>query len=362
MVKNIAASTGVALRGIAAVSLLTLLLTGAGTAAAQSARDYVSIVGSSTVYPFSTVVAEQFGRSTPFKTPKIESTGTGGGFKLFCGGIGVQHPDISNASRRIKMSEMQSCAANGVKDIVEVKIGYDGIVIANSRNAPHLDLTLEELYLALAKNVPDPSGGDTLVANPYARWSDIDASLPNVAIEVLGPPPTSGTRDAFLELVMQVGCEQFPVVAALEGDAQQVACHTLREDGAYIEAGENDNLIVQKLEANPNALGIFGYSFLDQNADKVQGSSIDGVKPNFEAIADGSYPISRPLYFYVKSAHVGVIPGIREFLAEFTSEDAWGEYGYLSDKGLIPLSDSERSVVANQVKNLEPLNLVADSH
>ena len=362
MVKNIAASAGVALRGIASVSLLTLLVTAASTAAAQSARDYVSIVGSSTVYPFSTVVAEQFGRSTAFKTPKIESTGTGGGFKLFCGGIGVQYPDISNASRRIKLSEVNSCAANGVKDIVEVKIGYDGIVVANSRNARHLDLTLEELYLALAKNVPDPQGGAKLVANPYARWSDIDASLPNVTIEVLGPPPTSGTRDAFLELVMQVGCEQFPVVASLEGDAQQVACHTLREDGAYIEAGENDNLIVQKLEANPDALGIFGYSFLDQNADKVQGSSINGVKPDFEAIADGSYPISRPLYFYVKSAHVGVIPGIREFLAEFTSDDAWGEYGYLSDKGLIPLTDAERRSVANQVKNLEPLNLVADSH
>jgi phosphate transport system substrate-binding protein len=335
----------------AATALLAL---GAAGVSAQSARDYVSIVGSSTVYPFSTVVAERFGRNTDFKTPKIESTGTGGGFKLFCGGIGVQHPDISNASRRIKQSEIDNCAANGIDKIVEVKIGYDGIVIANSRKAKVLSLSLEQVYLSLAKNVPDPETGAHLVANPYRRWSDIEAGLPNVAIEVYGPPPTSGTRDAFLELAMEAGCEEFPVVAALEGDAFTAACHTIREDGAYIEAGENDNLIVQKLEANPNALGIFGYSFLDQNSDKVQGTIINGVAPEFDAIADGDYPISRPLFFYVKSAHAAVIPGIREFLAEFTSDTAWGEYGYLSEKGLIPMTEDERAEVAATVRELKP--------
>jgi len=342
------------------IGILTVAAAFGSAANAQSARDYVSIVGSSTVYPFSTVVAERFGRSSDFKTPKIESTGTGGGFKLFCGGIGVQHPDISNASRRIKQSEVDDCASNGVDRIVEVKIGYDGIVIANSRATGVVDFTLEELFLALAKNVPDPDTGAHLVPNPYRRWSEIDPSLPNIAIEVLGPPPTSGTRDAFLELAMEPGCEHFPVIAALEGDAFQAACHTIREDGAYIEAGENDNLIVQKLEANPAAFGIFGFSFLDQNSDKVQGSHVDGVAPEFDAIADGDYPISRPLYFYVKAAHANVIPGIKEFLAEFTSDAAWGEYGYLSEKGLIPMTDAERREVSADVAALRPLDLNAN--
>jgi phosphate transport system substrate-binding protein len=333
-----------------------------GTVSAQGARDYISIVGSSTVFPFSIVVAEQFGRNTDFKTPKIESTGTGGGFNFFCAGVGVQHPDISNASRRIRQSEFDKCAANGVTEIVEVKLGYDGIVLANSREAEPVDLTLAQVYLALAKNVPDPQSGDRLVANPYERWSDIDPALPNVAIEVLGPPPTSGTRDAFVELAMDVGCSEFAVVVALEDDAFEAACYQMREDGAFIEAGENDNLIVQKLEANPAAFGIFGFSFLDQNVDKVQGAMINGVAPEFEAIASGDYPISRPLFFYVKGAHVGLIPGIREFLAEFTSDPAWGDFGYLADRGLIPMSEEERLAVADQVRRLEPLRLptVAD--
>ena len=333
---------------------------GLNSAWAQSARDYVSIVGSSTVYPFSTVVAERFGRNTDFKTPKIESTGTGGGFKLFCGGIGVQHPDITNASRRIKQSEIDDCAAHNVTEIVEVRLGYDGIVLANSREAPAVRVTLEQIYLALAKNVPDLETGAHLVPNPFGRWSAIDPALPDVAIEVYGPPPTSGTRDAFLELAMEVACESFPAVVALDDDAFTAACHTIREDGAYIEAGENDNLIVQKLEANPNALGIFGYSFLDQNSDKVQGATINGVSPEFDAIADGDYPISRPLFFYVKSAHVDVIPGIREFLAEFTSDAAWGDYGYLSDKGLIPMLEDERDSVAADVQTLQTLDVSND--
>ena len=325
-------------------------------AAAQSARDYVSIVGSSTVYPFVTVVAEYFGRASQFKTPKIESTGSGGGFKLFCTGLGVQYPDITNSSRRVKLSEIEDCASNGVAEIVEVKIGYDGIVLANAAAAMRYSLTRQQIFLALAKEVPDPSGVDRLVLNPYELWSDIDSSLPEVMIEVLGPPPTSGTRDAFVELVMDYGCGTFPLIAMAASDDVQAACHTIREDGKFIEAGENDNLIVQKLEANRNALGIFGYSFLDQNYDKVQGSLIDGQVPEFEAIADGVCPISRPLYFYVKKAHIGVIPGIEEFLREFTSDAAWGEFGYLSDRGLIPLPESERREVlaaVNELKNIE---------
>ena len=326
------------------------------SAHAQAARDYISIVGSSTVYPFSTVVAERFGRATDFSTPKIESTGSGGGFKLFCSGAGVQYPDVTNSSRRVRQSEIDECARNGISEVVEVKIGYDGIVLANVKGAPAYELTREQIYLALAKNVPDSAAGG-LVPNPHESWTDIDADLPDVRIEVLGPPPTSGTRDAFVELVMLAGCEAFPLIEALADDARDAACFTMREDGAFIEAGENDNLIVQKLEANPTALGIFGFSFLDQNQDKVQGSLIDGVAPEFDSIADGAYPVSRPLYSYVKKLHVGEIPGIEEFLAELTSEAAWGEFGYLSDRGLIPLPEAERRAVFDAVRELENVNL-----
>jgi phosphate transport system substrate-binding protein len=352
MIMRIEAGAGGARSSIGFLALAIIAL-GSATAHGQAARDNISIVGSSTVYPFATVVAERFGRSTDFKTPIIESTGTGGGFKLFCGGVGVQYPDISNASRRIKASELADCRAHGVRDIVEVKIGYDGIVIANSREAEQLDLTLAQIYLALAKRVPDPAQPSRLIANPYQRWSDIDAGLPANDIEVLGPPPTSGTRDAFVELAMEGGCSQFPAVEALADDDRTVACHTLREDGVYVEAGENDNLIVQKLESNPKSLGIFGFSFLDQNADKVQGARINGVSPEFDLIASGEYPISRPLFFYVKAAHVGVIPGMREYLAEFTSEAAWGDFGYLSDRGLIPMDAAERRAVAADVRELK---------
>lgn len=327
---------------------------------AQSARDYISIVGSSTVYPFATVVAENFGRSTRFKTPKIESTGSGGGLKLFCAGVGVSHPDITNSSRRIKQSEIDMCAANGVRDIVEVKIGYDGIVLANSVSAEVYQLTRQQIFLALARDVPDPSGGEKLVPNPYQKWSDIDSNLPADKIEVLGPPPTSGTRDAFVELAMEGGCKKYDWIKAIKSEDKsryKSICHTVREDGRFIEAGENDNLIVQKLRANPKALGIFGFSFLDQNTDTVQGSIVDGEAPTFEAIAEGAYPVSRPLYFYVKKAHVEAIPGVREYLAEFTSDRATGEDGYLSDKGLIPLPGDERTAVIRAVSGLEPMTL-----
>jgi phosphate transport system substrate-binding protein len=333
----------------------TFFLVTAGSAYAASARDNISIVGSSTVYPFATVVAEQFGKTTSFKTPKIESTGSGGGFKLFCAGVGVEHPDITNASRAMKKSEYDKCQANGVKEIVEVKIGYDGIVIANSKKASPLKLTRKDIFLALAKNVPDPSGAEKLVPNPYKTWKDVNNSLPAAKIEVLGPPPTSGTRDAFVELVMEEAAKGFPFIKAMDKNAFKAAAHTVREDGPYVEAGENDNLIVQKLNANPDALGIFGFSFLDQNTDTIQGSFVDGVQPTFEAIADGSYPVSRPLFFYVKKAHVGVIPGIQEYLTEFTSEKTWGEDGYLSEKGLIPMPDQERQQYQSDVKALKPL-------
>jgi phosphate transport system substrate-binding protein len=318
------------------------------------ARDQIRIVGSSTVFPFSTAVAEQYGARTGQKTPVVESTGSGGGIKLFCEGVGEATPDITNSSRRIKASEVEACGKNGVAQITEVKIGFDGIVVANSKAGPKMAVSIPQLWQALAKEVPQ---NGQLVANPYKMWSEIDPSLPAETIEVLGPPPTSGTRDAFVELVMAVGCEEFPEVKALKGDAHTAACHTVREDGAWIDAGENDNLIVQKLEANPNAFGVFGYSFLDQNIDKLQGSTVNGAEPTFEAIADGSYPVSRSLYFYVKNAHVGVVPGIKEYVEEFTSESAIGEEGYLADKGLIPLPEDERRQVAEQAASFTPLSM-----
>lgn len=341
---------------LALAGFVTAAMVGAFAGSAM-ARDYISIVGSSTVYPFATVVAEQYGKTTRFKTPKIESTGSGGGIKLFCAGVGVEHPDITNASRRIKKSEVATCAKNGVKEIVEVKIGYDGIAVANSKAAPSLNLSVKDLFLALAKEVPQ---GGKLVANPNQTWQDVNPSLPTTKIEVLGPPPTSGTRDAFVELVMDAGCDAIPEIKALaKSDKQRhkQVCQTMREDGAFIEAGENDNLIVQKLVANKDALGIFGFSFLDQNTDKIQGSAINGVKPEFDSIASGKYPVSRPLFFYVKKAHLGTIPGMAEYLAEFTSDKAWGNNGYLSEKGLIPMPKNERDMMAIQVKELQPLML-----
>ncbi|UCD36198.1 MAG: PstS family phosphate ABC transporter substrate-binding protein [Nitrospiraceae bacterium] len=341
------------------MALLAATALAGGTLLYAASRDYISIVGSSTVYPFATVVAEQFGKTTRFKTPKIESTGSGGGLKLFCAGIGVEHPDIANSSRRIKRSEVETCRKNGVKEITEVKVGYDGIVISNAKSAPQMKLTRKDLYLALAKDIPSGQG-ETLITNPHKTWKDVNPSLPKVKIEVLGPPPTSGTRDAFSELVMEAGCDKYEFIKAMaktDKDRYKAICMGVREDGAYIEAGENDVLIVKKLEANPDALGIFGFSFLDQNTDKIQGSIIDGAEATFENIADGTYPVSRPLYVYVKKAHVGTIPGIREFISEFTSEKAWGPEGYLIDKGLIPMPDDERKKFSTDAKMLNNLAL-----
>ena len=329
---------------------------------AQAGRDYVYVVGSSTVYPFATVVAERFGRSSEFKTPKIESTGSGGGLKLFCDGVGVDYPDVANSSRAIKSSEVETCAANGVTEIIEVKIGYDGIVFANAIGAETMTLSRSDIFLALAKEVPGEADGE-LIENPYKTWADVNPELPAIKIEVLGPPPTSGTRDAFVELAMEGGCKATPWIADLKNSDKnryKAICHTIREDGAFVEAGENDNLIVQKLQANPNAFGIFGFSFLDQNKEKVKGSLVDGIEPTFDAIADGDYPVSRPLFFYAKKAHVQVIPGLQGYLREFTSERAWGEEGYLSDRGLIPMPDEERRAVAIAVRDLIPLSLAAE--
>jgi phosphate transport system substrate-binding protein len=323
------------------------------TAGAAQARDSIHIVGSSTVFPFTTAVAESFGKAGKFKTPVVESTGTGGGMKLFCAGVGENTPDITGASRKIKTSEIEDCAKNGVAQITEILIGYDGIAFANSKSGPAVNLTRQQIFTALAKQVPV---NGQLVDNPYKTWNEIDPSLPNEKIEVLGPPPTSGTRDAFVELVMDKGCDAFPEIKALEGDAKKAVCQSIREDGGYVEAGENDNLIVQKLEANAEAFGIFGYSFLEENADKLQGAQIEGVAPTFDTVADKSYPIGRELYIYVKNAHVGVIPGIREFIAEYVSDRSMGEEGYLADKGLITLEAAKKQEVATKAMSLAPMN------
>lgn len=312
---------------------------------AAVARDQIQIVGSSTVFPFSTAVAERFGQTGGFATPVVESTGTGGGLKLFCEASGEQSPDITNASRKIKDSEIDTCLANGVTP-VEVKVGFDGIVLATAAAAPDFSVTLDQIVAALGKDVVVDG---KVVPNPYVNWSDIDPSLPAEKIEVLGPPPTSGTRDAFVELVMAAHCPE--EIKAVD----EKACAAIREDGSYIDAGENDNLIVQKLETNPAAVGIFGFSFLDQNADALKGATVEGVQPTFEAIASGEYPVSRSLYFYIKKEHVGVVPGIVEFATEFTSEAAAGAEGYLAEKGLIPLPEDQLVAARDAVANLTPV-------
>jgi phosphate transport system substrate-binding protein len=343
-------------RASATVAGLAGLAATLAVASPAAARDQIRIVGSSTVFPFASTVVERFGQKTGNPTPVIESTGSGGGLQLFCAGVGEQHPDIANSSRRIKESEVETCAQNGVKEITEVQIGFDGIVLANSSNGPAASFTIPQIWQALAKEVPVDG---ELKPNPYQNWSEIDPSLPDERIEVLGPPPTSGTRDAFVELVMQAGCEEFDAIKGLPEDQMEQACATMREDGRFVEAGENDNLIVQKLGANPAAFGIFGFSFLDQNRDKIQGSSIDDVEPSFDNIASGDYPVSRSLYFYVKNAHLGVVPGIEEYVQEFTSEDAMGEFGYLVDKGLIPLPADQLSKQREDAQQFKPLSLEA---
>ena len=336
----------------AIAALAAVVVAGAQPAAAQT-REKIRIVGSSTVYPFAASVVKHFGRESKYKTPVIESTGSGGGLKLFCAGIGAAHPDVTNSSRRIKAAEVKRCLDNGVKKITEVKIGADGIVLANSVEAKKMSLTTTQVWKALAKKVPR---NGQLVENPHDTWSDIDSELPDHKIEVYGPPPTSGTRDSFNELLMMDGCGRLDYFKGMAEAKMEKHCLNFREDGAWTGAGENDSLIVRKLASTPKALGAFGYSFLAENRGKIQASSLNGYAPTPETISTGKYPVSRSMWFYVKNAHVGVIPGIKGYLAEFVAESTFGPNGYLADEGLIPLPESERETWRNRATNLEPLN------
>jgi phosphate transport system substrate-binding protein len=322
--------------------------------AAAQTRNQIRITGSSTVFPFSTLVAENFARAGKFRAPIVEATGTGSGIKLFCSGIGANFPDIANASRRIKASEIEECRKAGVTRIVEVKIGFDGIVLAHSKQRAQFPLTIAQIYLALAAT----PGGQ---AQKATNWRQINATLPNERIQVIGPSPTSGTRDAFNELVMEAGCvAAFPKMADLKKTNEakyKEICTRIREDGAYIQAGEQDNLIVQRLIRDKNLIGVFGYSFLEENKDRIEGSPLNGVLPTFENIGSGKYPVARSMYLYAKRAHVGVIPGLAEFLAEFTKESTFGPEGYLADHGLIPLPNAERQSVRTNTARLVELNL-----
>jgi phosphate transport system substrate-binding protein len=319
-----------------------------------AARDFVLAVGSSTVYPFAATAAERIGKVTRFKTPQVEARGSGGGFKLFCKGGGVDAPDIALASREIKVTEEQQCIANGVGEVEEISFGYDGIVFALSRDAPELSLTLRDIYLALAKHVPDPSAEKSLVVNPYTHWSQLNPALPDIPIKVYGPPITSGARDVLAEHALEPGCRSFDWLAAQpppSGDGQQV-CSAIREDGYYVSIGENDNLIVRKLVDGGQSVGIFGFSFFDQNRDKLQAADIESVQPNFETLYEQRYPLVRPLYVYIRKAHIGWIPGLGAFLREIISEQAAGEDGYLVDRGLVPLAEEQRQANAEKVKVL----------
>lgn len=341
--KFVAMSTAAAVVALAAMS------------DAASARDQIRIVGSSTVYPFTTAVAEQFGKSGAGKTPVVESTGTGGGMKLFCAGVGESHPDLTNASRAMKKGEFDDCQKNGVKDIVEIKVGIDGLTIAQSKAGPAMKLTMEQVFMALAEQVPDKDG--KLIPNPNKTWSDVDKALPNIKIEVLGPPPTSGTRDSFHELFMEIGAKKIAALKDLQKDSKAFdkVWKSMRKDGAFVEAGENDNVIVQKLEANKNAFGIFGYSFLEENTAKLKGVAIDGVEPDYDAISSGKYKGARPLFVYVKKQHVGVVPGIDKFVAEYVSPKALSKDGYLARKGLVALPKGELDKVMTDAKGMKVL-------
>jgi phosphate transport system substrate-binding protein len=339
------------LTGVAAFALAS-----AAVAGAAYARDQIRIVGSSTVFPYTQAVAEQFANATGKAAPVVESTGTGGGMKIFCEGVGEDKADLTGASRAMKASEFEACKAAGVDSVTEVLIGFDGLSFAHAKDGPDIDLTKGQLFLALASEVP--VNGE-IVANPYKKWSEIDASLPDADITVFGPPPTSGTRDAWVELVMLEGCEEFEEIKALEGDRMEEVCSRMRQDGPFVEAGENDNLIVQRLGADSNAFGIFGYSFLYENLDSLKGVPIEGVAPTIETIADASYKVSRPLFFYIKNAHRGVIPGLDEFVTEYVSEASFGDGGYLSERGLIPLSPEKREEVRQKVGSQAPMDAPA---
>ncbi len=330
--------------GAAAVALASV-----GAAALAQSRDQIRVVGSSTVFPYSQAVAEQFAGMSGMKAPVVESTGTGGGMQIFCDGIGPDFADMTGASRAMTQSEYEKCTGNGVDNITEIYFGSDGLSIAHSVDGPEFGLTEAQIFQALASEV-EVDG--EIVANPFKKWNEIDPALPDAVITAFGPPPTSGTRDAFVELVMQDGCNEFETIAALEEsdeDRWEEVCSRMRQDGPFIEAGENDNLIVQRLQADPNSIGIFGYSFLFENQDTLRAVPINGVLPNAETIADGSYPVARPLFIYLKNAHRGVIPGLEEFATSYVAEETIGPDGLLSERGLIPLADADREAVREAV-------------
>ncbi len=335
-----------------AVATASLVLGATAIATSPAyARDQIKIVGSSTVFPYSQAVSEEFAKSTRMKAPVVESLGTGGGFKAFCQGVGEAHADITGASRAMKKSEFDDCIKNGVTEITEVLIGFDGLSMSVSRKGAAMDLTKAQLFQALAAEV---EVGGKVVANPYKRWSDIDSKLPNAPIQVFGPPPTSGTRDAWVELVMHEGCDKFAAIKALDKNKKNEVCSRMRQDGPFIEAGENDNLIVQRLESDPTAYGIFGYSFLYENNDKLMGVKIEGVEPTTETIEKATYKVSRPLFFYAKNQHRGVIQGLNEFIAAYVSDKAMGPNGYLKERGMVPLSDAKRKEVqSNATKGMK---------
>jgi len=330
--------------------LAALVAACGGSDSGSGAATQIQIVGSSTVYPFTTAVAEQFQRANPGAQVIVESTGTGGGIKLFCGGVGQDHPDMVNASRRMKASEFESCQAAGVTEIVEVPVGIDGLTLIQTKGEAPLNLTVEDIYAALAKN---PYGKEQAAKN----WSDVNPALPNVAIRVMGPPPTSGTRDSFAELILEAGCKSNADMKALkekDEDAFKATCHTIREDGVYIEAGENDNLLVQKVAQDKGTLGVLGYSFLEENADKVQAVSIGGVTPNEDTIASLDYPGARMLYVYAKKQHVEAKPAIKDFLAMYA--DSWGKGGMLAGRGLVPMGDADQEAARKAATELTPLD------
>ena len=335
------------------VFAISSLVVGCFSLHAQAAqRQQVRIVGSATVYPFVTAAAEQFGQAGDFRTPIVEATGTGGGFKLFCNGVGLHTADMNNASRRIMPSERENCDKNGVKHIIELPIGYDGIVMAQKKGAEPMNLNFKHLFMALARDIPDANG--TLMPNPYHTWREIDPALPNSEIRVYGPPPTSGTRDTFAELAMEKGCAEFAGFARAYPDekTRKKKCHLLREDGKYVESGENYNIIVQKLISDPHALGIVGFGFYDENMAKIQASRIAGITPTQESIAQGQYVLARTLFVYAKGEHLPLVPGFLEFMEELTSEGAGGGDGYMNLNGLVPLNAQERQKLQRTILGL----------
>ncbi|AKM09751.1 substrate-binding domain-containing protein [Croceicoccus naphthovorans] len=338
-------------KSIVLAAISTVALAACGGEQAAASRDQIKAVGSSTVYPFAKAAAEEFTRSFPqYSSPIIESTGTGGGIKLFCAGVGTGHPDIANASRRMKASEFETCVQNGVTEVMEIEVGKDGIAIAESKEGQNFPLTTQQIYEALAK---EPYGKPNTTKN----WSDIDPSLPNEPILVYGPPSTSGTRDALAELILTEGCKADAATAALkesDEDRFEQICTEVRSDGAYVEQGENDNLIVQKLASNPKAIGIFGYSFLEENADKLRGLTINGSEPTYENIASDNYPGARPLFIYVKKQHVGAIPGLAEYLSTWV--DNWAKGGLFTQKGMIASPEEAQAKFADVVSNMTTIS------